>query len=335
MLSRHFLIAVRSRASGLRVTGAACRVMGSRHSVRGRWAGLCWREGGSRLLRTLVLRKRSCGPAPAGPPVRRVAARIAIRLEQARARCGTRCPWLCGVFPPTQKQHKPGARAKINTGVTRTKRHSPAYGGTRSTVALSENLASSPAEMRVSWADYPFPGRWAKGDRPSEKRKVGGSPPPLTTTSDQGKHPVHDRGPGVFACRGLSLGPRSKRTIGGSAGTGEQPGPVGSQHRRARRGGRRLRASARPADSERLRVVPMARDAARRLSKSGWTTSRQQVPAAEQMADRQPNRASAMTFCDPLVNGRRGYLSEFVLGLVGGESPRCRQPNGGPSGMSG
>jgi hypothetical protein len=47
------------------VTGAACRVMGSRHSVRCRWAGLCWREGGSRLLRTLVLRKRSCGPAPA------------------------------------------------------------------------------------------------------------------------------------------------------------------------------------------------------------------------------------------------------------------------------
>jgi hypothetical protein len=70
------------------------------------------------------------------------------------------------VLAPAQKQHKPRARAKINTGVTRTKRHSPAYGGTRRTMAVSENLASSPAEMRVSWADYPFPGRWAKGDRP-------------------------------------------------------------------------------------------------------------------------------------------------------------------------
>ena len=142
-------------------------MMGSRHSVRCRWAGLCWREGGSRLLRTLVLRKRSCGPAPAGPPVRRVAAGIAIRLEQARAGCEGRCPWLPGVSASTQKQHKPGARAKINTGVTRTKRHSPAYAGTRSTMAVPGNLASSPAEMRVSWADYPFPGRWAKGDRPS------------------------------------------------------------------------------------------------------------------------------------------------------------------------
>ena len=121
---------------------------------------------------------------------------------------------------PTQKQHKPGARAKINTGVTRTKRHSPAYGGTRSTMAVPENLASSPAEMRVSWADYPFPGRWAKGDRPSEKRKVGSSILPLTTTSDQLKRPDRDRGPGVLGCWGLSLGPRNKRTIGAYAGTG-------------------------------------------------------------------------------------------------------------------
>ena len=65
----------------------------------------------------------------------------------------------------------------------------------------------------------------------------------------------------------------------------------------------------------------MARDTARRLSKSGWTTSRQRVPAAEQMADREPKlRIGYMTFGDPLVNGRHcGYLSEFVLGLVGGE----------------
>ena len=156
--------------------------------------------------------------------MRRVAAGIAIRLEPARG-CEGRCPWLSVVYAPTQKQHKPRARAKINTGVTRTKRHSPAYGGTRSTMAVPENLASSPAEMRVSWADYPFPGRWAKGDRPSEKRKVDSSILSLTTSSDQGKRPVQDRDPGVFSCWGLSLGPRSKRTIGGSAGTGEQAGP--------------------------------------------------------------------------------------------------------------
>ena len=84
--------------------------------------------------------------APTGPPVRRVAVGAAIRLEQARAGCGARCPWLSGVFAPTQKQHKPGARAKINTEVTRTKRHSPACVGTRSTMAASENLGISPVQ---------------------------------------------------------------------------------------------------------------------------------------------------------------------------------------------
>ena len=57
-----------------------------------------------------------------------------------------------------------------------------------------------------------------------EKRKVGSSILPLTTSSDQGKRPVQDCDPGVFSCWGLSLGPRSKRTIGGSAGTGEHAG---------------------------------------------------------------------------------------------------------------
>jgi hypothetical protein len=83
-------------------------------------------------------------------------------------------------------EHKPRAQAKINTEVTRTKRHSPAYDGTRSIMAMSENSASSPAEMRVSWADYPFQGRWAKGDRPSEKRKVDSSILSLTTTYRHG-----------------------------------------------------------------------------------------------------------------------------------------------------
>jgi hypothetical protein len=62
--------------------------------------------------------------------------------------------------------------------------------------------------------------------KPPEKRKVGGSTPPLTTTCDQGKRPVQDRDPGVFSCSGLSLGPISKRTIGGSAGTGKHAGPL-------------------------------------------------------------------------------------------------------------
>ena len=58
-----------------------------------------------------------------------------------------------------------------------------------------------------------------------EKRKVDSSILSLTTAFDQGKRPVQDRDPGVFSCWGLSLGPRSKRTIGGSAGTGEHAGP--------------------------------------------------------------------------------------------------------------
>jgi hypothetical protein len=70
-----FLFAVRSRASGLRGIGVACRVMGSRHSVRcRRRAGqCCWRDGESRLVRAVVVPKHSCGPAPAGLPVRCVA----------------------------------------------------------------------------------------------------------------------------------------------------------------------------------------------------------------------------------------------------------------------
>ena len=301
-------------------------MMGSRHSVRCRWAGLCWREGGSRLLRTLVLRKRSCGPAPAGPPVRRVAAGIAIRLEQARAGCGGRCPWLSGVFAPTQKQHKPGARAKINTGVTRTKRHSPAYGGTRSTMAVPENLASSPAEMRVSWADYPFPGRWAKGDRPSEKRKVGSSILPLTTSLSSRENAPSKIAIRAFSLRwGLSLGPRSKRTIGGSAGTGKQAGPsrfTTSSSKAWRQTAARqcapcpLGAAESRADGagRRTQIIQVWMDDFAAASACGGANGR---PTTW-------NRASAMTFCDPLVNGRRGYLSDFVLGLVGGESPRCR-----------
>jgi hypothetical protein len=70
---------------------------------------------------------------------------------------------------------------KINTKVTRTKRHSPAYGGTRSILAVPEKVPSSPAEMQMSWADYPFPGQWVKGDRPPEKRKVDSSILSLTT----------------------------------------------------------------------------------------------------------------------------------------------------------
>jgi hypothetical protein len=27
--------------------------------------------------------------------------------------------------------------------------------------------------MRVSWADYPSSGRWAKDERPSEKKEMG------------------------------------------------------------------------------------------------------------------------------------------------------------------
>jgi hypothetical protein len=42
------------------------------------------------------------------------------------------------------------------------------------------------------------------------------------------------------------LGPRSKRTIAVPLVQGSRPGPVGPQHRRAGRGGRRLRASALP-----------------------------------------------------------------------------------------
>ena len=40
------------------------------------------------------------------------------------------------LFAPTQRQHKPGARAKINTEVTRTKRHSPARDGTAAKMSV-------------------------------------------------------------------------------------------------------------------------------------------------------------------------------------------------------
>ncbi len=52
----------------------------------------------------------------------------------------------------------------------------------------------------------------------------------------------------AFSCAGSRFGAKKQAATGGSAGTGEQPSPVGSQHRRARRGGRRLRGSARPAE---------------------------------------------------------------------------------------
>jgi hypothetical protein len=116
-------------------------------------------------------------PGPAG-------ARGGLCHESA---CG-RYPWLSGAFAPTQEEHKPEAQAKINTDVTRTKRHSPAYGGTRSTMTVTENSASLPAEMRVSWADYSFPGWWARGDRPSEKRKVDSSILSLTTSPNEGAY---------------------------------------------------------------------------------------------------------------------------------------------------
>jgi hypothetical protein len=109
----------------------------------------------------------ACPSQQTGCPVR-PGARRGLCHESA---CG-RYPWLSGAFAPTQEEHKPEAQAKINTDVTRTKRHSPAYGGTRSTMTVTENSASLPAEMRVSWADYSFPGWWARDDRPSEKRKL-------------------------------------------------------------------------------------------------------------------------------------------------------------------
>ena len=91
---------------------ALARLGGDRRTRACRWAGLCWREGGSRLPPTLVLRKRSCGPAPAGPPVRRVAARIAGRLEQARAGCEGRCPGLSGVRANTKATQARGSRRR-------------------------------------------------------------------------------------------------------------------------------------------------------------------------------------------------------------------------------
>jgi hypothetical protein len=144
-----------------------------------------------------------------GPAVRHVAAesrhrvvtglflaagRGGLRRSLARAGCGADIPLAArsGAFAPTQEERKPEARAKINTDLTRTRRHSPAYGGIRSTMAASENLAFSPAEMRVSWADYSFPGWWARDDRPSEKRTFG-----LTGCVVYGLHDAARRVPGV------------------------------------------------------------------------------------------------------------------------------------------
>jgi hypothetical protein len=151
-----FLFAVRSRASGLRGIGVACRVMGSRHSVRcRRRAGqCCWRDGESRLVRggssqafvwsgagrfAGALR---CGGVPPLGRDRRVyggrpdagSARRAVEVL-ARSGCG-QMSLAVRVFALTQRQHKPGARAKINTEVTRTKRHSPSRDGTTAKMSV-------------------------------------------------------------------------------------------------------------------------------------------------------------------------------------------------------
>jgi hypothetical protein len=120
------------------------------------------------------------------------AGRGGLRRSLARAGSGADIPLAArsGAFAPAHEEHKPEARAKINTDLTRTRRHSPAYGGIRSTMAASENLAFSPAEMRVSWADYSFPGWRARDDRPSEKRKVDSSILSLTTTDRHGYQPA-------------------------------------------------------------------------------------------------------------------------------------------------
>src|ERR1017187_282680 len=47
--------------------------------------------------------------------------------------------------------------------------------------------------MRVSWAFECSPGYGLSGDRTPEKRKVGGSTPPLTTTTDLQKTVLHLR----------------------------------------------------------------------------------------------------------------------------------------------
>jgi hypothetical protein len=67
---------------------------------------------------------------------------------------------------------------RTNTPVTRTKRHYPAHGGTGARIAA---LAQLPGWMRMSWANWLILDGGAGRDRPSEKRKVGGSTPPLTT----------------------------------------------------------------------------------------------------------------------------------------------------------
>ena len=60
-----------------------------------------------------------------------------------------------------------------------------------------------------------------------EKRKAGGSILPLTTTLTSHNAWSMIAGPGCLGVVGLSSGPRIKRTVSGSAGTGEQAeGPV-------------------------------------------------------------------------------------------------------------
>jgi hypothetical protein len=150
-----FLFAVCSRASGLRGVGVACRVMEvGTACVAARAAGQCagvmeslaWCAWWSFPSVRVVRRRRvwrgaalrwgtAVGPGPA-----RLWRQAGCRVREAQRRSWRestlgRCPWPSGVRANI-KATQAGARAKINTEVTRTKRHSPARDGTAAKMSV-------------------------------------------------------------------------------------------------------------------------------------------------------------------------------------------------------
>ncbi len=114
-------------------------------------------------MRTVVLRKRSRGQAPAGPPVRRVTAGTGVSLAAGRMPGppgALRRSWresaagqislTAGGFRASTRATQVRVREAPNTPVTRTRRHFPAHDGASVKIVVSAQL---PGWMRSSWAD--------------------------------------------------------------------------------------------------------------------------------------------------------------------------------------
>jgi hypothetical protein len=130
----------------------------------GRHHHAAWLAGWPRVLRTghLAATRRPAAAAGPNPATERVmVTRFEKRAGRGASRCSHRNPAV--VYPGADADVRAGqARtvntkatqvrplSKINTAATRTKRHSPALGGTTATMSMT---ALQAAPMQVSWVD--------------------------------------------------------------------------------------------------------------------------------------------------------------------------------------